>query len=283
MRGVARGDWGARLAAVDVPKDVLARVVAEHLLKEGHVEAAQAFAAEAGPAAADACDPEAIACARRRASARSAIAGGDVMRAVEAAGGAEALGPELTFRLHRQRVIELACAGDSSGALEYAAEHLAPAAALDASGALLESLESAVSLVAFDDPRSSPMAELAGDAERRGVADALNAHMLRREGRGGADSAMQGLLRQIAYAEEKVCGSANAVGCDLLSAHPRLLSRADSLGTRRRPHPPRAPDQDLGGAHARGNEWCGGRSRGAQCGQALPRRRDTLRRGRGRC
>mmetsp|Transcript_6875 Transcript_6875/g.28133 ORF Transcript_6875/g.28133 Transcript_6875/m.28133 type:complete len:171 (-) Transcript_6875:1368-1880(-) len=126
------------------------------------------------------------------------------MRAVEAAGGAEALGPELTFRLHRQRVIELACAGDSSGALEYAAEHLAPAAALDASGALLESLESAVSLVAFDDPRSSPMAELAGDAERRGVADALNAHMLRREGRGGADSAMQGLLRQIAYAEEKI-------------------------------------------------------------------------------
>ena len=108
--------------------------------------------------------------------------------------------------VHPRPSSKLACAGDSSGALEYAAEHLAPAAAADDSGGLLEALESAVSLVAFDDPRSSPLADLAGDAERRSVADALNAHMLRSEGRGGADSVMQKLLRQVAYAEDKVRG-----------------------------------------------------------------------------
>ena len=62
------------------------------------------------------------------------------------------MGPDLAFRLHRQRVVELALRGDAEGAMAHAAETLAPAAAADSSGAKLAEMEGAVALAAFDAP-----------------------------------------------------------------------------------------------------------------------------------
>jgi hypothetical protein len=121
-----------------------------------------------------------------RMAVRAALVGGDVAGAIERVNDLDPdvleARPALLFSLQRQRLIELIRAADVAGALEFAAEYLAPHAADNP--AFLEEVERAMALLAFETPADAPggLAALLAPAQRGAAAGELNAAILNSQG-----------------------------------------------------------------------------------------------------
>lgn len=192
--------WEQRLAAVRVDRQALNRLVANWLVAEGHVAAAAAFRDESGT------DPGAdLAAVEDRVRVLRAVRRGDVAGAVERVNDLDPAllerRPPLLFRLHCQRLVELVRAGDAQGALAFAEEYLAPAG--EEHPELLEELERAMALLAFDDPASSPLGELLSPAQRERTAAQLNTAVLSSTGQ-EREARLPGLLRLVLWAQRQL-------------------------------------------------------------------------------
>jgi hypothetical protein len=136
---------------------------------------------------------------------RRALAAGDVPAAVAAINDIDPSilddNPALAFALARQRLIELARAGDADAALAYAADQLAPRG--DDDPALLADLESALSLLAFADPASSPVGHLLAPEERARAAGDANVAILAAGGRDG-EARLAALVKLCAWAQGRL-------------------------------------------------------------------------------
>eukprot|EP00195_Chlamydomonas_chlamydogama_P003208 CAMPEP_0202920396 /NCGR_PEP_ID=MMETSP1392-20130828/76832_1 /ASSEMBLY_ACC=CAM_ASM_000868 /TAXON_ID=225041 /ORGANISM="Chlamydomonas chlamydogama, Strain SAG 11-48b" /LENGTH=198 /DNA_ID=CAMNT_0049613891 /DNA_START=160 /DNA_END=756 /DNA_ORIENTATION=+ len=142
---------------------------------EGYVEAAQMFAAESGTSPNVQLDA-----ITGRMEIRKAVQSGNVEAAIEKVND---LNPEilesqseLLFHLQQQRLIELIRQGRTEEALDFAQEYLAPQG--EENPKFLEELERTVALLAFQDTRSSPVADLMDIAQRQKTASELNAAIL---------------------------------------------------------------------------------------------------------
>ncbi|KAG2449028.1 hypothetical protein HYH02_005780 [Chlamydomonas schloesseri] len=167
--------WEQKLTGVRVPKEDMNRLVMNFLVTEGYVEAARTFEAESGTA--PGVNLDAI---TDRMEVRRALQGGDVESAIERVNDLDPeildKQPELFFHLQQQRLIELIRGGDTEGALDFAAENLAPLA--EEHPRFLEELERTVALLAFEDTKSSPVGDLMDVAQRQKTASELNAAIL---------------------------------------------------------------------------------------------------------
>lgn len=150
-------------------------LVMDYLVSGGFAEAAVSFASEAGLA-----PPAGLEGVRRRAAVRAAMVAGDVDAVVDMVND---LDPELLesnaalcLALQRRRFVEAALRGDLERALELANECLAPLAEEQPED--LEELEKTLSLLLFERPADSPVADLADPAARPLEAARLNAAML---------------------------------------------------------------------------------------------------------
>lgn len=136
---------------------------------------------------------------------RRALAAGDVDAAVAALNDIDASileeRPSLAAALQRQRLIELARAGDADGALAYARDHVAPRA--DDDPASLADAERALALLAFPDPAASPLADLLSPAQRAKTAGEANAAILEAEGRAGG-ARLPVLVALAAWAQDRL-------------------------------------------------------------------------------
>lgn len=188
------------------------------LFLQGYVDAARAFERESGTAAG--VDLSAIS---DRMEIRMAVQNGDVETAIERVND---LNPEileerheLLFHLQQQRLIEMIRAGAISEALEFAQEQLAPRG--EDNPAFLEELERTMTLLIFENPEASPLADLLEPAQRQRTASELNAAILSAQSQAGK-SKLPNLLKLLVWAQDKLAEHAD---------FPRVTDFATALPT----------------------------------------------------
>ena len=126
----------------------------------------------------------------------------------------------LLFHLQQQHLIELIRQQKVEEALQYAAEHLAERGEED--GGVLQELERTLALLAFEDPASSPFADLLQPSHRQQVghqllkysfkknkipvqvASQLNAAILKAEHAESTQSKLAVSLRMLVWAQEEL-------------------------------------------------------------------------------
>ncbi|KAK9840286.1 hypothetical protein WJX74_006917 [Apatococcus lobatus] len=172
---VGREEWEKRLTDVKIKKEDMNTIIMNFLVTEGYVEAADTFCKESGTQ--PGVDLNAI---TDRMEIRKAVQSGNVDFAVERVND---LSPEileekqeLYFHLQQQRLIELIRLGKTEEALEFAQDILAPQG--EENPEFLEELERTVALLAFEDTKNSPLADLMDIAQRQKTASELNAAIL---------------------------------------------------------------------------------------------------------
>jgi len=217
-------DWGLRLDGVELPKRTMDALVLDWLVNQGHCDAAQTFARECGTSA-DAVDANGI---TERVAIRQAVESGNIHTAIDAAQRLDSTifsaNPRLLFRLHRQQLIELIRSGDVASSLAYAHAHLAPQ--VEAEAELIGELEETMMLLASADLATSPSAHLLLPEQRRDVAVALNAAVLRAQAH-EEEPALLVLLRALQWAQAELRGRMDVpypVISDLVTAVPTLPS-----------------------------------------------------------
>ncbi|GMH37587.1 hypothetical protein BSKO_05460 [Bryopsis sp. KO-2023] len=168
-------EWEEKLSKVHVRKEDMNRLVMNFLVTEGYVKAAQVFDQESGTT--PGIDLESI---TDRMEIRRAVHTGNVEEAIERVND---LNPEileerseLFFHLQQQRLIELIRQGKTEEALEFAQEYLAPHG--EENPLFLKELERTVALLAFEDVKNSPVADLMEVDQRQKTASELNAAIL---------------------------------------------------------------------------------------------------------
>eukprot|EP00096_Caligus_rogercresseyi_P014938 TRINITY_DN7395_c0_g1_i1.p2 TRINITY_DN7395_c0_g1~~TRINITY_DN7395_c0_g1_i1.p2 ORF type:complete len:208 (-),score=102.80 TRINITY_DN7395_c0_g1_i1:1213-1836(-) len=152
------------------------RIIMNYLETEGFKEAAEKFQEEAS------IEPEVnLNDMDERIKIRDAVIGGKIS---EATGLVHRLHPELLdddrylfFHLQQQQLIELIRDNRVEEALKFASEQLAERGEEDSS--VLEELERTMGLLAFEDPSTSPFADLLTHSHRQKVASELNAAILK--------------------------------------------------------------------------------------------------------
>jgi len=216
MRLAASGQEGlgfeARLRAVAVSKAAMNRLVMDYLVIEGRARSAALFRAESGTE--PGIDLETIA---NRRAVRAAVERGDITTAVERAGRHLLDGnAELHFYVLQQQLIELIRADRVADAVAFAQEQLSPLAEQDS--ALLAELERTMLLLAYDDPRACPEAELLGQAQRQHTASLLNAAVLTSQAQ-DKDAALPLVLRRLQWAQDELrLRHVRFPSCDVLSS-----------------------------------------------------------------
>jgi glucose-induced degradation protein 8 len=168
-------EWNKRLAETPVARSQMDELVMDYLIIEGYKEAAENFSEESGIV--PNVDLKTI---EGRVSMRAALQCGDVQSAI---GIANSLDPSildenqsLYFHLQQQKLIELIRNGRIEDALEFAQQELAPRG--EENRDFLKELERTMTLLAFEDPSKSPMADLLSPEQRQRTASEMNAAIL---------------------------------------------------------------------------------------------------------
>ncbi|EIE21641.1 hypothetical protein COCSUDRAFT_33734 [Coccomyxa subellipsoidea C-169] len=193
-------EWDSKIAAVKIRKEDMNRLVMNFLVTEGYVEAAHTFEKESGtPPGVD------LGAITDRMEIRKAVQSGNVEEAIERVND---LNPEileekqqLSFHLQQQRLIELIRQGKTEDALEFAQEYLAPRG--EENPAFLEELERTMALLAFEDTRSSPVADLMDISQRQKTASELNAAILSSQCQ-EREPRLPGLLKLLLWAQNQL-------------------------------------------------------------------------------
>lgn len=195
-----KAQWEAKLAAVDVDRATLNKLVMDYLVIEGYKDAAEALSAEAGVETG-----VELSTITERMCTRQSIQDGDVAGAMARALALDAdiftRNPALYFHLQQQQLIELIRAGDATRALEFATAELAPTGG--SHPAHLGELEATLALLAFDAPADAdtcPVAALLAPSQRQKTASELNAAILASQNQETMPR-LPGLLRSVLWAE----------------------------------------------------------------------------------
>ncbi|CAM9358888.1 unnamed protein product [Phaeothamnion confervicola] len=174
-RRIDSREWQARLEAFDVPRSYLNKLVMSYIIVQGYQDAAAHFQRESGTE--PSVDLRTI---EERVAIRRAVLEGDIPRAVDLV---NRMDPEmlqqdrtLLFQLKRQHLLELIRARKTDDALDFARDELASLGEADPT--FLEQLEQTMTLLAFKDARTSPLAHLLDVEQRQATAGRLNASIL---------------------------------------------------------------------------------------------------------
>ncbi|KAL7130071.1 hypothetical protein ABFS83_13G109100 [Erythranthe nasuta] len=153
------------------------KLVINYMTTEGYIDAAEIFQLESGIKPDVDCETVIL-----RTLVKKAIQSGDAERAIEELNHLnpnilkENLG--LAFRLEQLLVIELVRNNNLEKALKVAQEELAPIG--EKHNDLLEELERTVSLLAFEDSKNCPAADLLDVSRRTEIANEVDAYVLSR-------------------------------------------------------------------------------------------------------
>lgn len=172
---ITKEQWESKLSNVRIAKEDMNRLVMNFLVTEGYVDAARMFEKESGT------EPGVeLSAITDRMDIRKAVQSGNVEEAIAMVND---LNPyileaqeELFFHLQQQRLIELIRQGKTEEALNFAQEYLAPQG--EEHPQFLDELERTVALLAFEDTKTSPVADLMDVSQRQKTASELNAAIL---------------------------------------------------------------------------------------------------------
>lgn len=189
-----------RLQGLHITRADMNKLIMNYLVTEGFKEAAEKFQQESGTRAnAD------LGMLADRVDIREAIQEG---RIEEAIAKVNDIHPELLdndrylyFHLQQQHLIELIRRGSLEGALDYAQTHLAERG--EENSEILPELERTLALLAFENPESSPFADLMHPSQRQKVASELNAAILEAENRASTPK-LANLLKLLLWSQDQV-------------------------------------------------------------------------------
>ena len=167
--------WKEKVKSLHVPREDINKLVMEYLVKEGYKDAVVSFRQETG------IDPQVnVNSMEDQTNIRQAVEAGRIQDAVEMVNNVD---PEildtnqaLYFHLQQQQLLELIKTGDMSRTLDYACSELS--ARGEENPGFLEELEQCLSLLAFEDPKSSPYSHLLENSQKLKLISELNSALL---------------------------------------------------------------------------------------------------------
>ncbi|KAL3522224.1 hypothetical protein ACH5RR_015058 [Cinchona calisaya] len=206
---ITKEEWEKKLNDVKIRKEDMNKLVMNFLVTEGYVDAAEKFRMESGT------EPDIdLATITDRMAVKKAVQCGNVEDAIEKVNdlNPEILdtNPQLFFHLQQQRLIELIRNGKVAEALEFAQEELAPRG--EENQIFLEELERTVSLLAFEDVKNCPVAELLDISQRLKTASEVNAAILSSQSH-EKDPKLPSLLKMLMWVQNQL---------DEKAAYPRI-------------------------------------------------------------
>ncbi|KAG6554216.1 hypothetical protein Mapa_004132 [Marchantia paleacea] len=198
---VTREEWDQKLAAADVRKEDMNKLIMDFFLTQGYIGAAKQFQIESGT------EPNmSFEDVSKRIEIRNAVWRGDVeegiMKANELNPDILDSNPQLSFDLQQQHVIELIRESRVMEALECAQENLAPYC-IEADDTFFRELERTVVLLAFKDPASCPVGELMDIKKREQAAMEIDHAILMSQGH-ERDPKLHFLLKLLVWAQTKL-------------------------------------------------------------------------------
>lgn len=168
-----------------------------YLVIEGYKDAAECFSQETGLQTT--VDVSSI---QDRMTIRTAVQSGAVEDAMEKVNDLDPeildTNPRLFFHLQQQKLIELIRQGKINEAIAFAQEELAPRG--EENPEFLEDLEKTMSLLAFEDPFTSPVSDLLDHSQRQKTASELNAAILTAQCQ-EKDPKLPSLLKMLSWAQ----------------------------------------------------------------------------------
>ncbi|NP_001171768.1 uncharacterized protein LOC100376325 [Saccoglossus kowalevskii] len=193
-------EWMEKLHTLHITRADMNRLIMDYLVTEGFKEAAEKFKIESGIQ--PSVDLDTL---DERIQIRDAIQNGRIEDAIALVND---LHPELLdndrylyFHLQQQHLIELIRNKRIEQALEYAQIHLAERG--EENSDVLPELERTLALLAFENPESSPFAELLHPSQRQKVASELNAAILEMENRESTPKLAK-LLKLLLWSQEQL-------------------------------------------------------------------------------
>lgn len=190
-----------KLSKVQIPRQSLNKLVINYLVTEGFKEAAERFQEESGVKAD--IDLNQL---DNRIKIRDAIQSGQIEEAINCIND---LHPNLLdenryllFHLQQQRLIEYIREGRVEEALEFATTHLAERGEED--NQVLQELERTLALLAFEEPLSSPFADLLSVNHRQQVGSEVNEAILKAEHTDSAQSKLATNLKFLIWAQDEL-------------------------------------------------------------------------------
>ncbi|KAK9820291.1 hypothetical protein WJX72_008659 [[Myrmecia] bisecta] len=222
----------ARIEAVPLPRSgkaasVLGELIFNHLTHHGHWETAAAVAHDMLGNTME-VSPTRVQEIKERRRVYDLVVHGqmkDAMALTEVtAPGTLQSHPKVAFRLQCQNFVELVREGQDEAAMAFGRAVLAHAAKTADDNELLQD---SLSLLAYDDPQTSPCGHLLGTAHRAELASALNSAMLAQMG-GQEESALERLYRHAVVLQQELTrgGDPAAALIDMKA----VLSMADLSG-----------------------------------------------------
>ncbi|XP_072046038.1 glucose-induced degradation protein 8 homolog [Amphiura filiformis] len=197
---ISKADWMERLQGMHITRADMNKLIMNYLVTEGFKEAAEKFQQESGTKANADLDMLAD-----RVEIREAIQEG---RIEEAIARVNDIHPELLdndrylyFHLQQQHLIELIRKGNLEGALDYAQTHLAERG--EENSEILPELERTLALLAFENPETSPFADLMHPSQRQKVASELNSAILEAENRASTPK-LANMLKLLLWSQDQV-------------------------------------------------------------------------------
>ncbi|XP_072022063.1 glucose-induced degradation protein 8 homolog [Amphiura filiformis] len=197
---ISKADWMERLQGMHITRADMNKLIMNYLVTEGFKEAAEKFQQESGTKANADLDMLAD-----RVEIREAIQEG---RIEEAIARVNDIHPELLdndrylyFHLQQQHLIELIRKGNLEGALDYAQTHLAERG--EENSEILPELERTLALLAFENPETSPFADLMHPSQRQKVSSELNSAILEAENRASTPK-LANMLKLLLWSQDQV-------------------------------------------------------------------------------
>lgn len=218
-------EWITILEDSCVARSNMNKLVMNYLVTEGFKEAAEKFQQESGIA------PSVnLHSLDDRMRIRDAIMNGRIQEATTLINKlhAELLDNDryLYFHLQQLHLIELIRNNRIEEALAFAQGHLSEAGEEDES--VLVELERTIALLAFEDPLSSPFADLLSPAHKQKVASEVNAAILKMEHQETTTSKISTLLKLILWAQENLSNT-SAIYPKMTDLATATISSSESL------------------------------------------------------
>ncbi|KAJ1504754.1 hypothetical protein HMI56_001473, partial [Coelomomyces lativittatus] len=200
---ISKAEWDAKLAAVQVSKTQLNKLILNYLVIEGYKDAAEQFCQEA-----ELSIPVDLVSIDDRMQIRNAVQSGNIDEAIAKVNDLDPeildTNPQLFFHLQQQKLIELIRKGDINSALDFAQKELAPRG--EENPEYLAELEHTLALLVFQN--ASPASHLLDLEQRQKTAGELNAAILLSQSQ-EKDPKLPMLLKNLIWAQNKLAEKVN--------------------------------------------------------------------------
>ena len=172
---ITPSQWNEALSCIEISRSEMNNLIMNYLVIEGYKDVAEEFSKDSGTPLH--MDTESI---NDRMQVRRLIENGNIKEAIDIV---NEMNPEILekskpiyFHLQLQEIIELIRNGEQELALETAQNEIVPT--VSSGSEELKELEKVMVLLAFADPKESPVANLLGNSQRTKVANELNQAIL---------------------------------------------------------------------------------------------------------